>query len=325
MTTHKDGLYQYGGVPVGWSTNVFGNTWFVSSVATLGNDENTGKSPKAPFLTIAQAISKGAAGDTIVLAPGTHSVDVSASALVPKADMQFVAAIPPMGGMPSTVITHDADDGVNLVTIDVDGVGFYGIKFLHVAGGTTALTCVTVSQTTAVNGLIFRDCWFDQNSVDVTGIVSLQVNDATNATTGMVVKNCRFLGADATTAALSVLINVGVGGIPDALIEDNVFILESIDASTNAIVFADPAAGGGSYAWVCRNNDFIGPVDYGADGVGITFTGAMTEGEILGIIRTNYFSYCGASPITVDEANQSIVNNYYGDVATGGVLVDPGT
>ena len=91
------------------------------------------------------------------------------------------------------------------------------------------------------------------------------------------------------------------------------------------INFADPAASGKSYAFVCRNNDFIGSSDGGDDAVGIVFTGAMTEDEIAGIIRTNYFAHCGSSPVTVDEMNAGIIRNYYGDDATGGTLVDPGT
>lgn len=323
-TNFPNGITSFG-VPITRAINPFGDVWFV---AASGGGDGSGNSggADAPFATIAYAISRGAAGDTILLGPGTHSVDVSSAALVPKADMQFVAAILPLGGKPSTIVTHDADDGAVLVTVDVDGVGFYGIEFLMVTGSTTAVDLFDVAQTTAVTGLIFKDCWFDLNEVDhATAIVrALALDDGTNAITGLVVSNCRFLGGDATTTESEYVV-VGVGGIPGALIEDNVFMLESADATTVAIAFADPGAVAGSYGWVCRNNDFIGPSDIGGDAVAITFTGAMTEGEIMGIIRTNYFSYCNTSPITIDEVNKSIIWNYYGDDATGGVLADPGT
>jgi len=296
--------------------NPMGNTYFVA--ASGGHDA------ACPFATVAYAIARGSAGDNIVLGPGTHSVDVSVSALVPKTYMQFIAAIPPYGAMPTTWITHDADDGADLVTVDVDGLGFHGIKFLHVAGGTTAVRTLSVAQTTAVQGLVFRDCWFAQNSVDMASVCSINLNDATNATTGMLIKNCRFIGADATTN-VATYIAVGVGGIPDALIEDNVFCCESIDGDARAMYFADPGAGGTSYGMTIRKNDFIGAIDYGADTVPIVFEAAMTDGEIAGIIRTNYFAYCAAQAITVDSINQGHINNYYGDVATGGTLVDPGT
>lgn len=321
MTRFPHGISSMG-IPITGAVNPFGEVWFVK--ASGGSDGNSGTNTTQAFATISKAISVGAAGDTIMLSTGTHSVDVSAVALVPLADMQFVAAIPPLGGKPSTIITHDADDGVDLITIDVDGVGFYGIEFLTVAGGTTALRTVSVAQTTAVVGLTFKDCWFNQNSVDASGVISLAVNDATNAVTGLVLNNCRFLGGDATTNQ-AVYVSVGVGGIPDAVIEDNVFILESADGDALAVLFADPGASGGSYGVMIRNNDFIGPKDGGADAVPITFTGAMTEDEIVGVIRTNYFSNCSATPVTQDEANGSIIQNYVGDDATGGTLVDPGT
>lgn len=309
-------------LPATGGINPFGTVWFVA--ASGGSDGADGKKASDPLATIAKAIALGVAGDTIILGAGTHSVDVSVAALIPLADMQFVAAIPPFGGKPSTIITHDADDGADLITIDVDGVGFHGIEFLMVAGGTTAIRTVSVSQTTAVTGLVFNDCWFNQNSVDAANCESLAVDDATNATTGMVIRNCRWIGGDATTN-VGVYIRVGIGGIPDALIEDNIFICESADGDMRAFLFADPGAANKSYGMTIRNNDFIGPKDGGADAVPIEFTAAMTEGEIIGIIRTNYFAYCSVTPITQDEAGKCIIRNYVGDLDTGGTLVDPGT
>lgn len=321
LTNFPNGISSMG-MPIFGGVNSFGNTWFVDS--TNGGDGNTGKSTTKAFATIQKAIDMASAGDTVILSPGTHSVDVSTAALIPLADMQFVAAIPPMGGKPSTIITHDADDGANLVAIDVDGVGFHGIEFLLVAGGTTALTLFDVAQTTAVSGLVFKDCWFNLNSVDASGVTGLTIDDATNATTGLVMQNCRFTGGDATTAQ-AVYISVGVGGIPDALIENCVFKLESADGDAKALLFGDPGAAGKSYAVTIRNNDFIGPQDGGADAVPIEFNASMTEDEIVCMIRTNYFSNCSATPITQDDINGSIVSNYVGDDATGGTLVDPGT
>lgn len=308
-------------LPATGGLNPFGTTHFVA--ASGGSDDAKG-TVDDPLATIAQAITNGAAGDTIILGPGSHSVDVSSAALTPLADMQFVAAIPPFGGKPSTIITHDADDGANLVAIDVDGVGFHGIEFLLVAGGTTALTLFDVAQTTAVNGLMFTNCWFNLNSVDASGVTGLTIDDATNATTGLVMKNCRFTGGDATTNQ-AVYISVGVGGIPDALIEDCVFKLESADGDAKALLFGDPGAAGKSYAMVIRNNDFIGASDGGDDAVPIEFNASMTEDEIVAMIRTNYFANCSATPITQDDVNASLVRNYVGDDATGGTLVDPGT
>ena len=307
---------------IGAVGNPFGNKHYVK--ASGGSDGNSGKSPDQAFATIQKAIDVGATGDSVILSPGTHSVDVSTAALIPLADMQFYGAVPSLGGKPSTIITHDADDGANLIAVDVDGVGFHDIEFLLVAGGTTALTLFDVAQTTAVNGLVFNNCWFNLNSVDASGVGALTIDDPTNATTSLVIKNCRFTGGDATTNA-AIYIAVGVGGIPKLLCEDNVFELESIDGDCLGFNFLDPGAANKSYGITIRNNDFIGPIDGGDDGVGIKFAAAMTEDEIVGIIRTNYFANCSATPITIDSANASVVLNYVGDDATGGTLVDPGT
>ena len=303
--------------------SIFGDTWYVDG--TNGNDSYSGKSPGQAFATLAAARSASSAGDTIIIAPGTYTVDVGSASLAPKANQHWVAARPSGGGAPSVVIIADADDDANAaVAIDVNGVIFEGIEFKLIAGGTTALYPVDAAQTTAVRGLVFIDCWFNLNSVDAAGVMACRFNDATNAITGLVMLGCRFIGGDGTTGQIS-YIQVGVGGIPDALIEKCTFVLESADADCYGLDFLDPGATAKSYGFVVRHNDFIGPVDGGEDGVGVFFAAAMTEKEIQGIIRENFFSYCSATPITVDKANKSVVNNYVGDDATGGTLVDPGT
>ncbi len=302
-------------------TSPFGTTWYVA--ASGGNAAFSGKSPQAPFALIATAIAAASAGDTVILGPGTHSVDVSDSALIPLDNMHFKAAIPPCGGKPSTIITHDADDGADIVLLDADGVVFEGIEFLMVAGGTTALHLVTVAQTDPVNGLVFKDCWFNLNSVDAL-VVGINCDDATNDTIGMAVINCRFTGGDAT-AQIAKYIEIGVGGATRMLVERCMFECEAANATCQAIGFGDPGGSGGSYALTIRDNDFIGPPDYGEDGVVIVFDGGMTEGEILGTIRTNYFAATSLTPITQNEfANSGIVENYVGDTADGGTKVDPG-
>lgn len=70
MTTVADGLFQYGGVPVGtslvtnkiFSTKTKGRAWFVDT--SYGKSGN-GKSPKTAFSTMAQAFSMVGSGDII--------------------------------------------------------------------------------------------------------------------------------------------------------------------------------------------------------------------------------------------------------------------
>ena len=303
--------------------NIFGDTWYVD--VTNGNNNNQGQDPKSAFATLAQARSSSAAGDTIVIAPGTYPIDVSAASLAPKANQKWMAANPARGGATSVIIVADADDSANApVAVDVNNVHFEGIEFKLVAGGTTALFCLDTAQTSAVRGLSFDDCWFNLNSVDAAGVIACRFNDATNAITGLSLKRCRFVGGDGTTGQVS-YIQIGVGGLPDGRIEQNTFVLESADGDCYGLDFLDPGATAKSYALVVKNNDFVGPKDAGADGVGIFFAAAMTETEIVALIHDNHFAYCSATPITIDKINKGVVRNYVGDNAAGGTLVDPGT
>lgn len=300
----------------------FGSVWYVD--VTNGSNSNSGRSPGDAVATLAQIITNSAAGDTVVLAPGTYPVDVSAGSIAPKANQTWVAAQPSFGGAPSVIIVADADDHVNTpVAVDVNGVVFKDIEFKLVAGGTTALYILEAAQTTAVRGLVFEDCWFNMNSVDAAGVLGLRFNDATNAVTGLVMRRCRFVGGDAT-AQQSSYITIGIGGLPGALIENCIFEMDSPDGDSYALDFLDPGAAAKSYGITVRNCDFIGPSDGGGDGVAIFFAAAMTEDEIVGMVRTNWFSNCTAS-ITVDKINNSIIRNYEGDNATGGSIVNPGT
>ena len=305
--------------------NPFGSVYYVA--ASGGSDSATGNGldPNEPLATIKQGITNAGAGDTIVLGPGTHSVDVSDAALIPLTDQRFVAAIAPHGGKPSTIITADADDGADLILIDVDGVVFEGIEFLQVATGGTALRLIAVSQTTAVSGLTIKDCWFNLAGVDgAAGMRALAINDATNATTGVSITGCSFINATGTTAQVS-YIEIGIGGLLSSVIEHCRFELKSADPDCYGIHFIDNAASANkSYGTIIRYNSFIGPLDAGADGIGIFFAG-ITELEIIAMIHSNHFAYTVVTPVTVDKMNKGVVNNYVGDDGTGGILVDPGS
>jgi len=302
--------------------NCFGKAVYLD--VTNGDSGNSGLDPKAPVATIKQALAASAAWDTLVFAPGTYPVDVGDATVSPLAHQTWVAAAPSEGGAPSVIIVADADDAAtDPVSVDVDGVTFKDIEFKLVAGGTNALYLLGAGQTSAVRGLKFINCWFNLNGVDAA-VIGCRFNDASNTITGLVMRNCRFTGLTGTTSVVKAM-QIGVGGCDAGLIEDCVFELQSADGDAQAFDFLDPTAAAGSYGITIRNNDFIGPSDGGGDGAPIVFAGAMTEDEIVGIIRTNYFSNCVAQPITIDEANNSIVRNYVADDATGGTLVDPGT
>lgn len=302
--------------------NVFGNTIHLD--VTNGNASNKGTGPRDAVLTIKQALALSSVWDELLFAPGTYPVDVGDASVAPLAHQIWRAAVPSYGGAPSVIIVADADDNVATpIAVDVDGVQFHDLELKLVAGGTTALFILDAAQTTAVRGLTLINCWINLNGVDAA-VIACRFNDATNAITGLVMKNCRLIGATATTS-IARLIQIGIGGLPDLLMEDNIFVVQSNDGDAIALDFIDPGAAVKSYALAIRNNDFIGPSDGGGDGVPIVFAAAMTEDEIVGIIRTNYFSNVTTAPVTIDKVNNSVIRNYGGDDATGGTLVDPGT
>jgi len=281
-----------------------GKTIFVDG--TNGSDGNLGEHRNEALASIGQAITKStsAKGDVIVVYPGTYTIT---SALVPLANTTFVAARQSQMRVPSTVITGNIAD---MIQIDVDDTVFEGFKFL--AAGNTADQIFDIAETTAVNGLTIRNCVFD--GADKTSVVGLNLDDGIVATTGLVVEGCLFKDLTGTH------INVGVLGMPYAYIAYNQFAID-VNSGT-AIALADTSAFATGKGYVIEYNTFTG-FDASKDEVGITISGTEdTTGA--GIIRRNDFAYLAAAAITIDKVGFSTVQNYYGD-ATGGLLVDVGT
>ena len=283
-------------------TSPFATTYYVS---TAGNDSNVGTGPSTAFLTIAAAIAATTAnkGDTIIIAPGTYTEAV----LVPKAFTIFRAGIQTYR-KPSVIITSNI---ATMVDVEVNGVQFHDIEFL--AGGDTTDQLINVADTAAVDGLVFNRCVF--NGADKVTVVGIKNSDATFAGTRITVTDCLFRDLTGTCIAIGVL------GFAYSYIGYNQFAID-VDSGT-AISLADTTSFAIGKGYVIELNDFTG-FDATANEVGITIAG--TENATgAGIIRNNYFSYLAAAAITIDKLSLSEINNYYGDAATGGTLVDPGT
>lgn len=300
----RERVKRWTGVPA----SVFGKTWYVDT--TNGNDSNGGTDPLDAFATLGAARTASSAGDKIIIARGTYTQLAAAQPLTPKAATQWVAAIVNQL-RPSVVITGTAEAVV--VDVDVDLLEFEGIEFKADHNDVSQL--VRVANAAAVAGLTFRQCRFNGNAkTTVDGISAVH---ATQAVSGLIVQDCLFDDLDNG-------IKIGVAGMPGSLIEHNTFLLKDTGGADIGISLADTTAGATGYGYIIRLNDFIGPADAGADAVGIAIAG--TENTVgIGMIRNNFFSFCTAAAITIDKLSQSEINNYYGDVATGGTLVDPGT
>lgn len=290
------------------SPNAFGDTWYVDG--TNGAAANSGQDPKSAFSTLTLARAASVAGDIIVIAPGTYTQTAAAEPLTPKANQLWRAAIDNGLATPTVIITGTAEAVV--VDVAVSGVVFQGIKFQ--ADDDAVSELVRVAEGAAVDGVTFLNCWFDGNTkATVNGI---SADHATQAMTGAWIKACRFV-------LCNVGIDVGVSGMPNSTIEDCAFDMQDGGGGDVGIALADTTALATGYGFLIRNNDFLGAIDAGRDSLGITIAGTQdTVG--MGSIRGNFFSNCTVTPITQNKLNEAIINNYVGDTATGGTLVDPG-
>jgi hypothetical protein len=291
-----------GAVP---AVSPFAKVFFVDG--TNGSDTSDGRSPDRAVATIAQAIalSTSGAGDHIVIAPGTYTVT---AAVVPKARNVFRAAVL-TEVTPSVVISGNIAD---VVQVDVSGTEWYGIEFK--AAGATADNLVDIADAADVSGAKFIGCTFNGN--DQTSVDALNLTDGTFNTTGLVVRNCLFRDLTGT------MIDVGVLGMPYAVIENNTFA-HDVNSGVG-IALADTTAFVTGKAFSISFNKFM-PFDATGDEVGISIAGTENVTGV-GLIAYNLFSYgASATSITQDKISKAEVNNFTGDAATGGTLVDPGT
>ncbi len=159
------------------SPNAFGSTIYVDT--TNGNDSNSGLDPKSAFATLDAAQTLSAAGDIIVIAPGTYTQTAAEQPLTPKANTHWLAAIPNGRAAPNVIIEGTAE--ATVVSVEVNGVIFEGIEFQADNAAVTRL--VSVADTVAVAGLTFKDCWFD--AAGVATVDGIEAVDGTFGVTGM--------------------------------------------------------------------------------------------------------------------------------------------
>ncbi len=273
---------------------------------TNGNDGNSGRTPGNAVATIAQAISLTVSGrgDHIIIAAGTY---LQTASLVPKAGNVFRPGTLRYRS-PGVKISGNVAD---LVQIDVNNTKWIGIEFL--ATGATTDNLVDIADAADVAGAEFYYCVF--NGADQTSVVGVQADDATFILTSLVMNDCLF--RDLTGKC----IDIGVLGFAYSEIKRCQF---AIDVNSGVgIALADTSAFATGKGYVISDNLFTG-FDATADEVFITIAGTEdTTGA--GIITRNMIAYGAAAAVTIDKLSKSEVNNFYGDAATGGTLVDPGT
>jgi len=247
LSTFPDGVYQYGGVPVGVGrlADIFqaGNIWFVDG--TNGSAAYTGKKPDNAFALPTTAVSAASREGVIYIKPMSnvacddvyYSDNITVDVTRPM--LQFIGAgagtVPGYRGSaqirPSTAASH-------IFTIQAAGVV---IQNLHLnQTGATAASCPIYSQ-----------------RLGYTGAVSLQV------------RNCRFI-ANVTDCEAAIALK----SCQYSIVEDNIFL--------DCVVGVKMEATSGSpQGYTIRRNIFEGLVLTRDADILITMTDINSRGHVI--------------------------------------------
>lgn len=310
MSTNFPGGLLSRGVPVESDIPAgVNNVWWVDG--TNGNDNNNGKTLGGAWATAEKFFAKDSARDLCYFMPGTYTPPTASLPLTPLANTICKAAIPSY--IPNVIFSDDGGGSdTDLMDLEVANFTLDGIMLRAAHADVARL--MKVSDTVTLEGLNLLNCWFDgAGFATVNGISAV---DGTFILTGLNVKNTHF-------EELNVGIDVGVLGIKNSDISGNFFDMQDVGGGDVGIALADTGGLTVGYRFWIYNNRFIGPVDAGRDALGITIAGTE-DTTALGLMDSNFFSNCIATPITQNKTNESLVNNYVGDTGTGGTLVDPG-
>lgn len=177
MTTVSDGLYQYGGVPVGGEFTT-GNVFFVDS--GVGSNSNSGKK-NSPFATLDYAIGKCTAsnGDLIYLMPGHAETTTAIAADV--AGIQIVG-VGVGRNRPTLTATTAASD---LIDVTAANIRIKNVRLVGAASGCTSLVSV------AAHDFELIGCNLEQAATPLIGVAITHNYDRT------LIKDCLFMGTAA--------------------------------------------------------------------------------------------------------------------------------
>ena len=169
MTTFGDGVFQYGGQPVGSAPipKRGGRAWFVDG--TNGLDGNSGKSPSDAFASIGQAVEDNPdlqEFDTVYVFPKTMAVTdtdpgsyaETVTISTPHLSLIGVGAGPVQAGLPQVKIGAGSTAMLTIAApgVTVENMGFNGAS--STGGGIRLLD--DGGSTYSVSGVVIRGCHF---------------------------------------------------------------------------------------------------------------------------------------------------------------------
>jgi len=231
MTTFPDGVYQYGGVPVGVGrlSEIFeaGNIWFVDN--DNGSSAYTGKRPDWAFDLPSTAVAAASKGGVIYIRPRTTTA---------SADNKYTDNVT----IPATKC---------MLSLIGAGNGYPAYR-----GAVNMVPSTTTTHTINVqaSGCSIENMTFDHTTATAGNAINC-VRSATIQAICLTVKNCRFLGntilpgSDGTTVTGT----IGLGSAQYSHIEDNVFL----KCSSGITMWA---TSGSPMSIIIRRNVFSGMV-----------------------------------------------------------------
>lgn len=186
MTTFADGLYQYGGVPVTAGVPALGgpptgNVFYVQTVT--GVNAGAGKSPTAPYATLAYAMTQATAnnGDVIYIMPG------------------------------STITVSDATS----LPFNVAGLNIIGLG----AGSQRAIIDFTTANTATIPvsaaNIVVQNLRFRASFLSIAAAFTL------STAAGFMLDNCVFFDASAILDFLNIVKSTGAANTVDRIILTN--------------------------------------------------------------------------------------------------------
>ena len=316
MSTFPDGLFQYGGVPVGGSPIGLGigNVYYViqtsnDSYASMVEDKqgiyhNDGS--WRVHTTIASALSSTVTerNDYVIIVPDNSDYDLTATCTM---DKKSVHVICPAGliwqvGAPNAARIHQNTADTPIFTMSGAACEVAGLYFKNAAS--TAAAGATIYGATGSYCVSIHNNFFAYVSSGGTNSPCI-ANIASSEGFGWgKIWNNKFYtmtGASTTTAAM-ILIAAQAGGVD---IDGNEFMVDDGNTVTAAINSA-------SIKGTIKNNYFHEMITQGGTGAG-TFTGAITITNAQGVIG-NRGSVLTGHMIAGGTANACFSDNHDGHV-----------
>lgn len=342
MTTFADGVYQFGGMPVGPAgvpAPFTGNWWFVDPVN--GSDGNSGSSPTRALATLYQAHNKAASGNNdvvVLIGDGTatgsarlstalaQTIDSAATAGTltwSKNALHLIGVCPPSANPrariapPSGTYTQATFNSLNFVVVTGSGCMFQNIACYN---GFSTGAAGQIAWTDSGGRNFYNNCSFlgmnDAASAQAAASRTLKI---TGADGEHLFQNC-IIGGDTTTRTAANASLELAGGTPRNTFRNCQFPFQGSAAGVLGILITGASA---IDRWnLFENCSFINNIK--STSTVMTVLISMTNASPGGLLLMNQCSMLG---ITDWGDTNGLANTYVNmsapTAATGGIAVNP--